>query len=115
MYCCVPDEAGRLLPKIQEPQEIVTEFCLAGSKTTTTNVTLLHLAAYHGWLDIIKTMKEYYKRSYTDSNGSTPLHYAATGGSLAVIDYLITELDYDLTIMYSKQCWRYTTLVLMVT
>ena len=91
------NEAGRLLPEIQEPQDIVTEFCLAGSKTTATNVTLLHLAAYHGWLDIIKTMKEYFKRNYTDSKGSTSLHYAAAGGSLAVIDYLITELDYDCT------------------
>ena len=91
------DEAGRLLPEIQEPQDIVTEFCPPGSKRTTTNVTLLHLAAYHGWLDIIKTMKEYYKRNYTDSTGSTPLHYAAAEGSLAVIDYLITELDYDPT------------------
>ena len=91
------DEAGRLLPEIQKPQDIVTEFYLAGTKTTTTNVTLLHLAAYHGWLDNIKTMKEYFKRNYTDSNGSTPLHYAAAGDSFAVIDYLITELDYDHT------------------
>ena len=90
------DETGRLLPEIQEPQDIVTEFCLAGFKTTSTNVTLLHLAAYHGWLDIIKTMKEYYKRNYyTDSNGRSPLHYAAAGGSLAVIDYLIKELGSD--------------------
>ena len=92
------EEAKRLLPEIQQPQNITTKFSLTGNRGGESNsVTLVHLAAYHGWLDIIKTMKEYYMSNYIDSNGSTPLHYAAAGGSLAVIDYLITELGYDLT------------------
>ena len=94
------DEAERLLPEIQQQQlqNIATEFLLIGNGgETSTNVTLLHLAAYHGWLDIIKAIEEYYKCNCTDSNGCTPLHYAAGQGSLAVIAYLITELDYDPT------------------
>ena len=95
------DEAERLLPEIQQQQlqNIATEFLLIGKGgETSTNVTLLHLAAYHGWLDIMKTIKEYYRCNCTDSNGCTPLHYAAAGqGSLAVIAYLITELDNDPT------------------
>ena len=95
------NEAKRLLPGMQQLQNVVTEFVLPGNpdKTrTVTYVTLLHLAAYHGWLDIIRTMKEYFKHNCTDSIGGTPLHYAAAGGSLAMIDYLITELDLNATI-----------------
>ena len=94
------EEAKRLLSEIQQPQNVATKFALIGKRgRESKNVTLVHLAAYHGWLDIIKTMKEYYKRKYTDSEGSTPLHYAGAGGNLAVIDYLITaEPGYDPTI-----------------
>ena len=90
------EEAERLLSEIQQPQDVATKFTLTGNRGgESNNVTLAHLAAYHGWLDIIKTLKEYYRNICTDSNGSTPLHYAAAGGSLAVIDYLITELGSD--------------------
>ena len=99
------EEAKRLLPKIQQPQNVATKFTLTGNRGRgeSNNVTLAHLAAYHGWLDIFKTMREYYyKRNYTDSDGNTPLHYAATGGSLAVIDYLITVIACDPTIPNSN-------------
>ena len=90
------EEAKRLLPEIPQPQNVTTNFTLTGNRGgESNNVTLTHLAAYHGWLDILKTMKEYYTNNCTDSTGSTPLHYAAAGGSLAVIDCLITELGYD--------------------
>ena len=92
------EEAKRLLPEIQQPRNVATKFTLIGNRGgESKNVTLIHLAAYHGWLDIIKTMKKYFKRNCIDSAGSTPLHYAAAGGSLAVIDYLITELGCDPT------------------
>ena len=88
------DEAERLLHWLQRPEDITTEFEIPPSQLT--KVTLLHIAVYHGWLDIIKTMKDSFNCNCTDSAGSTPLHYAAAGsGSLAVIAYLITELDYD--------------------
>ena len=98
------EEAKRLLPEIQQPQNVATKFTLIGNRGgESKNVTLVHLAAYHGWLDIIKTMKEYYTNNYTDSTGSSPLHYAAAGGSVAVIDYLIkAEPGYDPTIRDSN-------------
>ena len=48
------DEAERLIPEIQQPQNVVTEFIITGDLRETVTVVLLHLAAYHGWLDIIK-------------------------------------------------------------
>ena len=99
---CDHDEAERLLPEIQEPQDVLTEFTLSGdhSETSATNVTLLHLAFYHGWLDIIKTMEGCFKWSCKDSNGYTLFHYAAAGGSLDALYYidfnnLIEQLDYS--------------------
>ena len=95
--CCViafkqgnHDRAIKLLPQLQDPAALTTEFKIFGELST--NVSLLHLAAYHGWLDIIKTLKTF---SEHDSNGYTPLHYAATRDSVPVIAYLIAELKYD--------------------
>ena len=86
------DEAERLLDRLQ-PGDITTQFGIQLTK-----VSLLHIAAYHGWLDTIKIMKDFFNCNCTDSTGSTPLHYAAVSGSLAVIAYLTSELDYDPTI-----------------
>ena len=87
---CSHDVAIQLLPQLQDPAALTTEVKIFGELRT--NVSLLHLAAYHGWLDIIKTLKIFSKH---DSNGYTPLHYAATRDSVPVIAYLITELKYD--------------------
>ena len=87
------DEAERLVHRLQRPGDITTEFRIPPHQLT--KVTLLHLAAYHGWLDIIKIIKDFFNCNCTNSTGSTPLHYAAVSGSLAVIAYLITELDCD--------------------
>ena len=89
---CDHDEAERLLDRLQ-PGDITTQFGIQLTK-----VSLLHIAAYHGWLDTIKIMKDFFNCNCTDSTGSTPLHYAAVSGSLAVIAYLTSELDYDPTI-----------------
>ena len=53
------DEAERLVHKLQQPGDITTEFEIPPHQLT--KVTLLHIAVYHGWLDIIKTMKDSFK------------------------------------------------------
>ena len=96
------DDAVQLLPlaQLQNPTTITTlttEFKLYSNyEKPSKNVTLLHLTAYHGWLDFIMTMTAYNCRS-RDSNGCVPLHYAAAGNSISVVDYLITELGCDPT------------------
>ena len=87
------DRAMQLLPQLKDPSALTTEFMIFGELRT--NVSLLHLAAYHGWLDIIKTVKTFLTNNCRDSNGHTPLHYAAAMDSVPVVAYLITELKYD--------------------
>ena len=57
----------------------------------TRTICLLHLAAYHGWMDILIDLITKYKfnTNCTDSRGYTPLHYAIKNNHLEVIKYLI--------------------------
>ena len=92
------DEALRLLPSLQQPAAVRTDHCLVNEHgLVLTNVLLLHLAALHGWMDIVASLVCEYNCSSQccDSRGHTPLHYAAVGGSLPVVQYLITEQHCD--------------------
>ena len=96
------DDAIRLLPPVQQQNlktlsELTTEFkSLYPDCEPSKNVTILHLAAYHGWLDFIENFKDKSGFNCRDvSNGLVPLHYAAAGNSLSVIEYLINEQDCD--------------------
>ena len=48
------DQAVQLLPQLQQPGDVTTEFNIYIKRGINRDVTLLHLAAYHGWLDVIK-------------------------------------------------------------
>ena len=63
----------------------------------TRTICLLHLAAYHGWMDILIDLITKYKfnTNCTDSRGYTPLHYAIKNNHLEVIKYLINEQHCD--------------------
>ena len=93
------DQAVQLLTQLQQPADYVTtKFKINGkNKPPNKNVSLLHLAAYHGWIDIIKSIKHHIlEYNCRDSAGFTPLHYAASSvNSLMVVDYLINTLGCD--------------------
>ena len=72
--------AVQIVAEVQHLETITTDF------QEKRDVSLLHLAAYHGWLDIV--MRLHIKTDTTDSLGQTPLHYAAQGGHLKMITYL---------------------------
>ena len=72
--------AVQMVSQVQHLEAITTDFQLSRA------VSLLHLAAYHGWLDIV--MRLQIKADTKDSLGRTPLHYAAGGGHLNVVTYL---------------------------
>ena len=97
------DEAIKVLPLLLEHRRdlatVTTVFQLNPSyradSSLCSDVSLLHMAAYHGWLDIIKKTIKYFTYNCRDSRNQTPLHYAAYGGSSAVLVYLINEQRCD--------------------
>ena len=59
--------------------------------------SLIHLAAVHGWMDVVIDLITKYKcdANCKSSKGITPLHYASTAGHLEVVRYFINEQHCD--------------------
>ena len=89
-------DAERLLPQIQQPADIRTTTFLF-FVWCTEQVSLLHLATHHGWMDIIIDLITKYKcdTNCKDSHGRTPLHYAVINNHLEVVKYFINEQHCD--------------------
>ena len=91
-------DAEKLLPLVIEPADIRTCY-VRGTLTRwyAGLVSLLHLAAHHGWMDIVIDLITKYKcdTNCKDSRGHTPLHYAARNNHLEVVRYFIKEQHCD--------------------
>ena len=98
-------EAIRLLPLVNEPKSIHTNVCdtnIPYTKGSTTyfdpkdSIGLLHLAAWNGWLDIMKTLIDKY--GLEPEMGDCDiyiLHIAIMNKHIDVIKYLISECGCD--------------------
>ena len=94
------DKATQLLPSLHQPAAVRTSYNFFFNDVSTKlceNVSLLHLAALHGWMDIVTNLVNMYESDCEcrDNQESAPLHYAALGGSLPVVKYLIIEQHCD--------------------
>ena len=92
--------AEQLLPRIplQAVRTITTTFKLpVFVGFCSSMVTLVHLAAYWGWGDVITALVSVYycAANSKDSAKRIPLHYAAYNGHVEVVKYFITELQCD--------------------
>ena len=60
-------------------------------------VSLVHLAAYWGWRNVVTALVSVYKcaANCKDEKGHIPLHYAAYNGHLEVVKYFVVELLCD--------------------
>ena len=94
--------AEQLLPSIPEPATITTTFKMSDLFYSAISlVSLLHLAAYWGWKNIVNALVSVYKcaANCKDEEGHIPLHYAAPSaalnGHLEVVKYFIVELHCD--------------------
>ena len=85
---------GKLDP--QERYENISGF-LQSDKQRKTRLSLLHLAAVHGWIDTVIDLitKNNWNTNCKDFRGRTPLHYAASNNHLEVVRYLINEQHCD--------------------
>ena len=58
------------------------------------NFTILHCAAYHGWLDVVKQLIDDHQFDPVckDDSGNTPLSKARSNGKQHVVEYLQTAI-----------------------
>ena len=90
--------AEQLLPSIPEPATITTTFKMSDLFLSEISlVSLIHLAAYWGWRNIVNVLVSVYKwaANSKDEKGHIPLHYAAFNGHIEVVKYFIVELHCD--------------------
>ena len=89
--------AEQLLPSIPQPATITTTFKSRLHYTELSLVSLLHLAAYWGWRNVVTALVSVYNcaANCKDEKGHIPLHYAASNGHLEVVKYFIVELHCD--------------------
>ena len=78
------EEALRLLKKIDDPCTV----------KDSNDFTLLHCAAYHGWLSVVKELinDHEFDPDCMDDDGNTPLMKAKSNEKQPVVDYLQTVL-----------------------
>ena len=91
-------DAEILLPQTKKPAEVKTSIYYEKSWFNhAQDISLLHLAARHGWMDIIIDLITKYKcdANCKDTQGRTPLYYAASNNHLEVVKYFINEQHCD--------------------
>ena len=88
--------AEQLLTRIPLPavRAVTTTFKLLG---VCSMVTLLHVAAYWGWGNVVTALVSVYycAANSKDDQELIPLHYAAYSGHLEVVKYFTAELQCD--------------------
>ena len=76
------EEALRLLKQVEDPRTVKSK----------NNFTILHCAAYRGWLDVVKELitEHQFDADCVDDVGNTPLSKARNNRKQHVVDYLET-------------------------
>ena len=90
-YSLRKEEGLELLEQLDDPKSVRHE----------NGWTLLHFAAYQGWLDVVELLTTKYKCdvNVTSSNNyKTPVFIASREGHLSVVKYLHTVCKCDMTI-----------------
>ena len=89
-------DTERLLLQIGQPADIRISYYVPGEWWYAKLVSLLHLAAAHGWMDIIIDLITKYKcnTNCKDSRGRTPLHYAVLILFLFLQPCMVIQLIY---------------------
>ena len=93
------EEASRLLKQVKDPRTVMSNH----------NFTLLHCAAYHGWLAVVKELINVHKcdPDCMDDDGITPLSKARDNGKQPVVDYLERVVGLGTFVIYFCLCTEY--------
>ena len=86
--------ARQLLSHISQPATVTTMFPFRGIGPFT-KVSLLHLAAHWGWIDVVTELVSVHGCSidFKDDFQHFPLHYAVSNGHLEVTKYFLERMD----------------------
>ena len=86
------EEALRLLKQVKDPCTVMS----------TNNFTLLHCAAYHGWLSVVKELINVHDcdPDCQDNDGNTPLSKARSNGKQPVVDYLKKSIGTFIVLLF---------------
>ena len=89
-YSRKKEKGLELLEQLDDPKSV----------RDTNGWTLLHCAAYHGWLDVVELLTTKYKCdvNITSTKNKTPVFIASREGHLNVVKYLRTVCNCDMTI-----------------
>ena len=95
--------AVRLLPQVSQLADIriTTDYKVVVNDTwkivVASGSSLVHLAAIHGWIDVVKDLTIRYKchANCKNSRERTPLYSASATGQLEMVKYLIDEQHCD--------------------
>ena len=98
------EEALRLLKRVKDPHIVKSK----------SNFTILHCAAYHGWLDVVKELIIEYQfdPDCADDDGNTPLSKARGNGKQPVVDYLETVIG--IFVVYFSLCTFYNLFIIVL-
>ena len=90
--CGRREEALILLKEIDDPHTVKSN----------ENFTILHCAAYNGWLSVVKELINDHKfdPDCMDDDGNTPLMTAKSNSKQPVVDYLETVISTFVVYMY---------------
>ena len=90
--CGRREEALKLLKEIDDPHTVKSN----------DNFTILHCAAYNGWLSVVKelTKDHEFDPDCMDDDGNTPLMTAKSNSKLPVVNYLETVISMFVVYMY---------------
>ena len=67
------------------------------------NFNILHCAAYHGWLDVVKQLinDHQFNPDCEDDSGNTPISKARGNGKQSVVNYLETVIGMLFIIIFT--------------
>ena len=90
--CGRREEALRLLKQVNDPHTVKSE----------NNFTILHCAAYHGWLDVVKQLinDHHFDPDCKDDDGITPISKARSNRKQHIVDYLETVIGLGMLVVF---------------